>query len=235
MSKSDDDGELDRVIAGWMILSAFTGLLLWVLPPRAIVRAHPASASLWLVTVVLNAAAAGAIVFRARWRDAAIDCSVMALVLCGLAGVGEWVRHGGRDPYLRVMAQEFALFLVAVAPLALTVRARTLAARQAAARRPPKTITLARTADLERRMFSKPRRQRLRAMEEQERRETAARERREARQRHRKKRLEPGSPWAPRSRGTGIHRAPMDRSMAGASVRKTRSSGEPRERRVSLA
>lgn len=56
--------------------------------PRAMVRAHP-SAWLWLVTMVLNVLAAEAILHRRRWRDRMIDASVVALLLCGLAGLGE--------------------------------------------------------------------------------------------------------------------------------------------------
>lgn len=81
-----------------MIFSAFSGFLACTVVPRAMLRAHP-SASLWLVTMVLNVVAAEAILHR--WRDRVIDWSVLALVLCGLAGVGEWAWYGRRDAVVR--------------------------------------------------------------------------------------------------------------------------------------
>ncbi|HEU4558243.1 MAG TPA: hypothetical protein VFS20_10350 [Longimicrobium sp.] len=124
MSKSDDP-KLDQVIAGWMIFSAFSGFLAWAVIPRHMVRAHP-SAWLWLATMVLNVLAAEAILFRRRWRDRTIDASVVALLLCGLAGLGEWAWYGRRDAVVRGIAQEYVgFFLIMVAPLALSVRVRT--------------------------------------------------------------------------------------------------------------
>jgi hypothetical protein len=87
--------------------------------------------------------AAEAILHRRRWRDRMIDLSLVALVLCGLAGLGEWAWYGRRDAVVRGIAQNYlGFFLLTVAPLALAVRARTLAAParhagEAAIRPPP--------------------------------------------------------------------------------------------------
>jgi signal transduction histidine kinase len=135
MPKSDEQKE-DEVIAGWMIFSAFSGFLAWAMVPRVMVRAHP-SAWLWLAAMVLTMLAAEAILHRRRWRDRTIDLSVGALVLCGLAGLGEWAWYGRRDAVVRGIAQNYlGFFLLTVAPLALAVRARTLAARRAAQAKP---------------------------------------------------------------------------------------------------
>jgi hypothetical protein len=88
-----------------------------------------------------------------------IDASVVALLLCGLAGLGEWAWYGRRDAVVRGIAQNYVgFFLLTVAPLALAVRARTLAARRAAQAKPPPGLRLrGRSRMLERRFRERQR------------------------------------------------------------------------------